>query len=182
MSVEMEPAQAANSVCSPPQPNPGLPGFGHLKICRKRASPQPPGGGAGGGGRSKDTVTCPQGTSHESGRSAIVRSCHRSVASPGRCAPLRRKPSGSSGGTCATEFLRQALISVARLESAATSPILPVTRHALSSRSMEASTVDQQLMRNARRFSKRTAIAYCDIGIATYCRISIACSRTYSAQ
>src|SRR5262249_13689075 len=30
---------------SPPRPNPGLPGFGRLKICRKRASPQPAGEG-----------------------------------------------------------------------------------------------------------------------------------------
>src|SRR3984893_870060 len=35
------------SVCSPPQPNPGLPGFGHFKNCRKRASPQPAGEGVG---------------------------------------------------------------------------------------------------------------------------------------
>jgi hypothetical protein len=34
---------ATYSVCSPPQPNPGLPGYGHLKICRKRTSPQPAG-------------------------------------------------------------------------------------------------------------------------------------------
>src|SRR5258708_13254126 len=34
---------------SPPQPNPGLPGFGHLKTCRKRASPQPAGEGLGVG-------------------------------------------------------------------------------------------------------------------------------------
>src|SRR5712691_6756666 len=42
-------ARAANSVCSPPQPNPGLPGFGHFEICRKRASPQPAGEGVGVG-------------------------------------------------------------------------------------------------------------------------------------
>src|SRR5262249_38669940 len=121
----MELAQAANSVCSPPPCGEGL------------------GVGVGGGGRSKDTVICPCGTSRESGRSATVRSYHRSTSSPGRCAPLRQEPSASSGGACATEFLRRALISVAQLESAATSPILPVTRHALLSRSMEASTVDQ---------------------------------------
>src|SRR2546429_152085 len=40
---------AAHSVCSPPQPNPGLPGFGRFKFCRKRASPQPAGGGWGVG-------------------------------------------------------------------------------------------------------------------------------------
>src|SRR5262249_28062643 len=40
---------AAHSVCSPPQPNPGLPGFGRFKICRKRASPQPAGEGLGVG-------------------------------------------------------------------------------------------------------------------------------------
>src|SRR5262245_27875044 len=34
---------------SPPQPNPGPPGFGHLKVCRKRASPQPAGEGLGVG-------------------------------------------------------------------------------------------------------------------------------------
>src|SRR6266436_6640323 len=38
-----------HSVCSPPQPNPGLPGFGRFKICRKRASPQPAGEGLGVG-------------------------------------------------------------------------------------------------------------------------------------
>src|SRR5262245_65909866 len=42
-------AATAYSVCSPPQPNPGLPGFGRFKICRKRASPQPAGGGLGEG-------------------------------------------------------------------------------------------------------------------------------------
>ena len=36
---------ATRSVRSPPQPNPGLPGFGHFKICRKRAGPQPAGEG-----------------------------------------------------------------------------------------------------------------------------------------
>jgi len=44
---------AARSVCSPPQPNPGLPGFGHFKICRKRASPQPAGEGWGWGSLSE---------------------------------------------------------------------------------------------------------------------------------
>jgi hypothetical protein len=39
----------ARSVYSPPQPNPGLPGFGHFTICRKRASPQPAGKGLGVG-------------------------------------------------------------------------------------------------------------------------------------
>ncbi len=38
---------ATHSVGSPPQPNPGLPGFGHLKFGRKRASPQPAGEGLG---------------------------------------------------------------------------------------------------------------------------------------
>ena len=42
---------AAHAVRSTPQPNPGLPGFGQFKICRKRASPQPAGVGLGGGGR-----------------------------------------------------------------------------------------------------------------------------------
>src|SRR5262245_29094185 len=42
-------SKAAYSVHSPPQPNPGLPGFGCFKICRKRASPQPAGEGLGVG-------------------------------------------------------------------------------------------------------------------------------------
>ena len=46
MSVD---ERATISVCSPPQPNPGLPGFGRFKICRKRASPQPAGEGLGVG-------------------------------------------------------------------------------------------------------------------------------------
>src|SRR5258707_1959944 len=41
--------RATYSLCSPPQPNPGLPGFGHLKNCRKRANPQPAGEGLGVG-------------------------------------------------------------------------------------------------------------------------------------
>src|SRR5262249_43533254 len=47
------------SVCSPPQPNPGLPGFGHFKICRKRASPQPAGEGLGVGVRQRITAPPP---------------------------------------------------------------------------------------------------------------------------
>src|SRR4051794_40666434 len=40
---------AAHSVCSPPQANPGLPGFAQFQVCRKRASPQPAGEGLGVG-------------------------------------------------------------------------------------------------------------------------------------
>jgi hypothetical protein len=41
--------RAAKSVCSPPQPYPGLPGYGPFEISRKRASPQPAGEGLGVG-------------------------------------------------------------------------------------------------------------------------------------
>src|SRR5262249_55958275 len=124
--------------------------------------PSPLWGGVGGGGRSSETKTCPKAMSRDPAPSGIVRSCHRSVASPARCALLRRKPNASCGGIFGTEFLRQALISVAKLESDATSPILPVTRDVSSSKSMEASTLERQLMRSERRLLKRTAIAYCD--------------------
>jgi hypothetical protein len=42
-------SSATFRVGSPPQPNPGLPGFGHAYVCRKRASPQPTGEGLGVG-------------------------------------------------------------------------------------------------------------------------------------
>src|SRR5262249_27139293 len=41
----------------PPQPNPGLPGFGHFKACRKRASPQPAGEGWGPSAHHRTTPT-----------------------------------------------------------------------------------------------------------------------------
>ena len=44
-------ANASRSVRSPPQPNPGLPGFGQFESCRKRASPPPGGEGLGVGVR-----------------------------------------------------------------------------------------------------------------------------------
>src|SRR5262245_23573984 len=65
------------------------------------------------------------------------------------------------------------IISVAKFELAATSPILRVTQHASSSRSMEANTPDLQRMKNAGKFSKRTAIGCCDIGITTCSRTSM---------
>jgi hypothetical protein len=138
-----------------PSPNqPRLAGVGQLYICRKRASPQPAGVGLGVGVEVRTRQTCPQRT--KSGRSAIVRSCRRSVALPVQCALPPRKPSASSGGICATEFLRLAHISGGRFELAATSPILPVTRHALSSRSMAASTErGQPPMNNGPKLSKR---------------------------
>src|SRR5262249_13547782 len=58
-SCEVESARATNSVCSPPQPNPGLPGFGHFKICRKRASPPPAGEGLGVGVHRRITAPPP---------------------------------------------------------------------------------------------------------------------------
>src|SRR5262249_27029444 len=51
--------RAAYSVRSPPQPTPGLPGFGPFKICRKGAGPQPAGEGLGGWGPSADHRTTP---------------------------------------------------------------------------------------------------------------------------
>src|SRR5262249_25675871 len=52
-------SEAAYSVHSPPPPNPGLPGFGHFKTCRKRASPQPAGEGLGVGVRQRITARPP---------------------------------------------------------------------------------------------------------------------------
>ena len=147
-----------------PQPTPARRGW-LLYICRKRASPQPAGEGLGVGVAVRTRQTCPQRTTRKSGRSAIARSSHRSVALPVQCALPPRKPSASSGGICATEFLRLAHISGGRFELAATSPILPVTRHALSSRSMAASTErGQPPMNNGPKFSKRAVTACCAIG------------------
>src|SRR6266436_4631392 len=43
--------RAAHSVCSPPQPNPGLPGFGQFQNLPEAGKPAAGWGGVGGGGR-----------------------------------------------------------------------------------------------------------------------------------
>ena len=120
--------------------------------------PSPLWGGVGGGGRSKDTTRCPRRMNREFGRSAIVRSCRRNAVWRVRCGRPQPKPSASFGGICATVSLRLARIFAAKFALTVTSPTLPVTRRALSSRSMAASTAQhQQPMKRARRSSKRTA-------------------------
>jgi hypothetical protein len=88
---------SADSVHSPPQPNPGLPGFGHLKICRKRASPQPAGEGLGVGVAR-----------------FFRRWRHRALTAPPPSPPLPHKGGGSTpsaGGGERTECGAQASIT-----------------------------------------------------------------------
>src|SRR6266436_5402175 len=51
--------RAAHSVCSPPQPNPGLPGFGQFQNLPEAGKPAAGWGGVGGGGPSADHRTTP---------------------------------------------------------------------------------------------------------------------------
>src|SRR6516165_1913200 len=59
-SCEMESARAANSICSLPQPNPGLPGFGHFSL--PEAGKPAAGWGRVGGGSCGDAPTLPHTT------------------------------------------------------------------------------------------------------------------------
>jgi hypothetical protein len=84
--VRYEIMRAANSVCSPPQPMPGLPGFGDLKTCRKRASPQPAGRGWGWGSIGE--------TPHDPHR---ARSAAKLAQAPQACLRARDPPQPAAG-------------------------------------------------------------------------------------
>ena len=126
-------------------------------------------GGVGGGGRSEDATKCPQ--RERAANLGYARSYDRDAATPPgarRCGRPRQKPNANSGGTCAIVSLRRVRTFVAKFESAVTSPTLPVTRHASSSRSMAASTAQhQQPTKRARSPRSATAIGSCATGTTT---------------